>query len=171
MRAGDDLIYEERLSSKWTQAVFVAIMVPFLVYVLWRVITVAADAPSAVVFCLFAFFLFYSINYRTLTIRITRRSLKLVFGIFTWTVPLEDIRDCHLDEALPLLLRFGGAGIHFMWVHGRYRVSFNFLEYPRVVVGLKRRARLVKDVSFSTRRPQEVVRLIEGLLSATDTTG
>mgnify|MGYP000900013350 CR=1 FL=1 len=33
-------------------------------------------------------------------------------------------------------LRYGGAGIHFMSIRGRYRASFNFLEYPRVVIAL-----------------------------------
>ena len=169
MQAGDNLVYEERLSSQWTWVFFVALAVPFLLYVLWRVITIGADGPSAVVFCLFAFFLFYSLNYRTLTIRLTRLSLKLVFGIFTWTVPLDNVQDCRVDDELPLLLRFGGAGIHFMWVHGQYRVSLNFLEYRRVVIGLKKPAWLViRDVSFSTRRPREIVGLI---LSLTGTTG
>ena len=166
MQAGDDLLYEERLSSKWTQALFVALTAPFLLYVLWRLVAVGADAPTIVVFCVGAFFLFYSINYRTLRIRLTRKSLKLIFGIFAWTVPLHNVRNCRLDDDLPLLLRFGGAGIHFMWVHGRYRVSFNFLEYPRVVMGLKKRARLVWDVSFSTGRPTELIPLIRGLISA-----
>ena len=167
MQAGDELIYEERLSSKWTQVLFVVLTAPFLLYVLWRLITIGADAPSVVVFCLFAFFLFYSINYRMLVIRLTRVSLKLAFGIFRWTIPLENIGHCQLDDELPLLLRFGGAGIHFMWVHGRYRVSFNFLEYPRVVIRLKKRTWLiVRDVSFSTRRPTELVQLIRGLTAA-----
>ena len=135
MPSSSFLIYEESLSSKWTHGLFVALTVPLLVYVLWRVITIGADAPSAVVFCLFAFFLFYAINYRTLHIHITRVSLKLIFGLFTWTVPLNNVNDCRLDDELPLLLRFGGAGTHFMWVHGRYRVSFNFLEYPGLSYG------------------------------------
>jgi hypothetical protein len=38
---------------------------------------------------------------------------------------------------------------------------FNFLEYPRVVLALKQRKGLVRDIAFSTRRPQEVMRLIQ----------
>jgi hypothetical protein len=58
-------------------------------------------------------------------------------------------------------MRYGGAGIHWMMVHGRYRASFNFLEYPRVVVRFKQKRGLVQDVSFSTRQPEEVIRCIE----------
>jgi hypothetical protein len=43
-----------------------------------------------------------------------------------------------------------------MFVRGRYRASFNFLEHPRVVVALRGGAGPVRDVSFSTRRPEAV---------------
>ena len=60
-------------------------------------------------------------------------------------------------------MKYGGAGIHFMTVHNRYRASFNFLEYPRVVIAFKKKVGLVRDISFSTRRPEEVTRLIREL--------
>jgi hypothetical protein len=48
-----------------------------------------------------------------------------------------------------------------MMVNERYRASFNFLEYPRVVVALKRKRGPVQDVSFSTRQPEPVMSLIQ----------
>jgi hypothetical protein len=48
-----------------------------------------------------------------------------------------------------------------MLIRGRYRASFNFLEYPRVVIAFKRKVGPVKDISFSTRRPEELIKLIE----------
>jgi len=60
----------------------------------------------------------------------------------------------------------GGAGIHFMMIRKRYRASFNFLEYPRVVIALKRKVGPVQDISFSTRRPDDVLRLIREAVSA-----
>ena len=71
---------------------------------------------------------------------------------------MDNIESCKLDN-LPALNKYGGAGIHFMFVDGRYRASFNFLEYPRVVVALKKKGR-VQDISFTTRQPEEVLRLI-----------
>jgi hypothetical protein len=103
-------------------------------------------------------FFFYSLNYQKLKIHLTPGSLKLIFGIFHWTVPVEDIESCRLDNPPPIN-KYGGAGIHFMFVDGRYRASFNFLEYPRVVVALKGK-RKVRDISFSTRQPEEVLRLL-----------
>jgi hypothetical protein len=63
-------------------------------------------------------------------------------------------------------MRLGGAGIHFMLINKRYRASFNFLEHSRVVIALKRKVGPVRDISFSTRQPDEVLRLIQGAISA-----
>lgn len=41
-------------------------------------------------------------------IRLSSESLKLSFGVFTWTVPLDNIDECCLDE-IPVVMRLGGA--------------------------------------------------------------
>lgn len=87
-------------------------------------------------------------------------ALKPTFGIFTWIMPVDNIETSSLDE-LPVILRFGGAGIHFMLIRKRYRASFSFLEYPRVVIAFKRKTGPVQDISFSTRRPDEVLQTIQ----------
>jgi len=161
----DDLIYNERVSSSRTEALFLALTILFFLLLIWRVTAGSQDVLAAVFFCLFSLFFFYSVNYRTLTIRLTSESLKLTFGIFTWTVPLDNVEECCLD-AIPILMRLGGAGIHFMSIRKRYRASFNFLEHPRVVVAFKRKEGLVRDISFSTRRPDDVLRLIQEAISA-----
>jgi len=50
-------------------------------------------------------------------------------------------------------------------VDGRYRASFNFLEYPRVVIALRGKRR-VRDISFTTRQPDKVLRLIHKAAAA-----
>ena len=140
----------------------------FFTLLIWRVAARGLDI-LVVVFCfLFALFFFYALNYRTLTIRLTTKFLKLRFGIFTWNVPLDNIESCRLDE-IPVLMRMGGAGIHFMSIQKRYRASFNFLEHPRVVIALKNKRGPVCDISFSTRRPDDVLQLIEEAVSAKST--
>ena len=166
MKTNDNLIYNEKVSSKWTEVLFLALTILFSLLLIWRVISSNLDVLAVVFFCLFALFLFYSVNYRTLIVRITDESLKLIFGIFTWTVPFENIEQCQLDDDLPLLMKYGGAGIHFMLIRKRYRASFNFLEHSRVVIRLKRKAGLVKDISFSTCQPNELIQLIQGAISA-----
>lgn len=161
----DDLLYVERLSSNKTEAFFLALTILSLLLLIWRVNTSGLDVLAVAFTCFFIFFLFYSLNYRTLVIRLTQQTLKLTFGVFAWRVPLDNIEECRLDE-IPPFLRLGGAGIHFMMVRKRYRASFNFLEYPRVDIAFKRKVGLVRDISFSTRQPDEVIRQIREAVSA-----
>ena len=135
-----------------------------LVLGIWHMNWNGWDILSVVLFCLSGLFLFYMLNYRILIIRITAESVVLTFGIFTWSIPMENIDACRLDE-IPELMRFGGAGIHFMSVRRRYRASFNFLEYPRVVISLRKNIGPVRDISFSTRRPDEILQLIQDAVS------
>jgi len=155
----DKCNFTENITSNRTEALFLALTVVFLSLHLWRMSQVGLDFLAGLFLFLSLVFLFYSINYRTLTIQLNAASLRLKFGLFGWTVPLDNIETASLDE-LPALMKYGGAGIHFMTIRNRYRASFNFLEYPRVVIALKKKAGLVRDISFSTRRPEEIVGLI-----------
>ena len=168
MMLADEQIYTERVSSNRTELLFVALTLVFFTLLIWRVNAVSLDLLAGILFCFFCIFFFYSVNYRTLTIRLTSESLKLTFGIFTWNVPLDNVEECCLDD-IPMLMRMGGAGIHFMMIRKRYRASFNFLEHPRVVVAFKKKRGPVCDISFSTRRPDDVLQLIEEAISANST--
>lgn len=147
--------YEETVSSTRTQALFVALAVLFLLLLVWRATTGGFGYLTLAFLCLFGFFLFYSLNYRTLIIRMGPDCLDLQFGIFSWTVPWDIIGACHVDATS--MWRIGGAGVHFTVIGRRYRVFLNFLEFPRVVLSLKRPRGLVRDIAFSTRRPEEVL--------------
>jgi hypothetical protein len=164
MNINQNLLYEEKLSSRRTEALFLSLMTLFLVLLVWRVTSSGWDFLAILFFIFFGLFVFYSLNYLTLIIRLTPNSLALSFGIFAWTVRMEDIESCGLDN-LPAIKKYGGAGIHFMFVDNRYRASFNFLEYPRVVIGLRKKGR-VRDISFSTGRPDDVLRLIQETIAA-----
>jgi len=154
------VIYREQVVSLKTEVLFLALTIFFFLLFLWRVNAAGLDA-LAFLFVFFAIvFLFYCVNFRRLEILLTSEFLKLTFGVFRWRVPLENIAECQLDE-LPNLMKYGGAGIHFMMIRARYRASFNFLEYPRVVIALRRKAGPVRDISFSTRRPEELMSLLQ----------
>lgn len=163
------LIYNEKLSSKKTEVLFIALTLSFLFLFIWRVIAGSADFLTSIFLFFFVTFLFYSLNFRTLVIHLTSESLKLSFGIFSWTISLNNVDKIQPDDDLPMLMKYGGAGIHFMFIRNRYRASFNFLEHPRVVIGLKRKAGLVRDISFSTCQPNEIIRLMQGAISANKT--
>lgn len=153
-------IYRERVTSSRTEALFLTLTLLFFCFLIWRLFASGPDLFAVAFFCFFAFFFFYSVNFRTLIICLTPESLTLTFGVFKWRVPWENVAECRLDE-IPLLLKYGGAGIHFMSVRKRYRASFNFLEYPRIVIAFREKVGPVRDISFSTRRPEDVLRLIQ----------
>jgi hypothetical protein len=151
--------FQESLSSNRTEALFIALTIVFSVLSYWRMSAVGMTFLTGVFLFFALFFLFYSFNYRTLLIRLSEEALILRFGIFTWTIALTNIEDVYLCDIS--LWRIGGAGIHFTWIRGRYRAFFNFLEYPRVVVVLKEKKGPVKEVTFSTQFPDDVMKLIK----------
>lgn len=155
----EDYIYEEKLSSKRTTILFIILALSFLLLFLFRKMVAGFGWLAVVFFLLFCLFTFYVFNYRTLIIQLTPDVLRLTFGIFRWTMPIDTIEGCYLDEIS--LWRIGGAGIHFTSIRKRYRIFFNFLEYPRVVVKLKQKRGPVWDIAFSTRQPERVMMLIK----------
>ncbi len=155
--------YDERLSSGRTEVLFLVLTALFLELALRRRRARRTEgggrARIALAFyVLSAFFLFYTLNYRTLLIHLTPEALILRFGLFSWRVPMENIEHAALDEYS--LWRIGGAGIHFSWFQGRYRAMFNFLEYPRVVVSLRQKQGPVKEIAFSSQHPETVLDFI-----------
>jgi hypothetical protein len=152
----NDLQYHEILTSKKTIRLFLILSGVFFVLFLWRYLTTGVDFLTILFLSLFVFFLFYVINYRRLEICVTKDMLRLIFGLFNWRVRFDNIAGYKLDK-ISRFAYYGGAGIHFMWVKGRYRASFNFLEYPRVVVTFKNRIGPIRDLSFSTRNPDTLL--------------
>ena len=150
------LLYQEHISSKRTTALFATLTALSVLLLAWHLSRGSAGFLRGFLIFLVVFFLFSSLNYRMLHIQLTPQALKLRFGIFSWTVPLDNVAGVQHD-ALPWLMRNGGAGVHFMTIRGRYRVSFNVLEFPRVVVALRTKVGPVRDVSFTTRHPDQLI--------------
>ena len=155
------IIYHEKLTSIKTTMLFVMLTIVCFCLSIWRLLASSMNWLAVLLLSLACFFLFYSINYRILDIQLDTNSLKLQFGIFRWQVPLTNIAHFQLDDDIPWLMRNGGAGIHFMFVGGRYRGSFNFLEYPRVVISLRNKIGPVLDLSFSTSQPEQLLKHLE----------
>ncbi len=165
----NDILYNESVSSNKTSALFLALTLIFFLLFIWRVSAGGLEALAVVFLCFAGLFLFYSLNYRTLVIELTAEALKLTFGVFAWKVPLNNIAECSLDE-IPPFMKYGGAGIHFMFIRQRYRASFNFLEHPRIVIAFKKKVGPVRGISFSTRQPDDVLQLIQEAIAAKNVT-
>jgi hypothetical protein len=159
----DKEIYKEELSSPRTEALFVTITGVFLFLSVWNWLRADHNIWTVLSLIFFVFFLFYSLNYRTLIINLSPETLQLTFGIFTWRIAVANVESCYLDT--PSIGSIGGAGIHFTWIKGKYRAFFNFLEHPRVVVTLKKKKGPVQEIAFSTRHPEQVMQIIQSGLS------
>lgn len=166
----ENLLYEEKVASLRTSALFAGLSAVFILLLAWQLQQGRLGFQRGLLVVIVLFFLFSTLNYRALHIRLSATALKLKFGVFSWTVPLENVAGVEHDS-LPWLMRNGGAGVHFMLIRGRYRVSFNVLEYPRVVIALRRRAGPVVDVSFTTRHPHDVIERLEGALGVDPAAG
>ena len=158
--------YMERVISNKTSFLFIAFTVLFFALSLWRFISDGFNVLTGVFIFFSIFFLFYTINYRTLVIELTDESLKLSFGVFKWTIPINNILDCQLDDNLPLFMKYGGAGIHFIFIKKKYRASFNFLEYPRILISLKKKSGLVRYLSFTSTNPDMLMQQIQAAISS-----
>ncbi len=163
----NDLIYEERISSLRTEAVFVSLSILCLTLLAWRLIVSGAGTVAALFLFLSMFFIFYALNFRVLVVRMSEEGLRLKFGLFGWTVPWHTVAEAYPDETS--FWRIGGAGIHFSIISGRYRAMLNFLEHPRIVIEFKKKRGLVREVAFSTEKPNEILRIIEESIAGRDT--
>ena len=151
--------YSEELLSVKTLALFVLLTLVFLGLFGLNLLHNGWNGWAIAILCISIFFLFYVFNYRMLKISLTPETLKLSFGIITWAIALSNIEACYTDPTS--LWRIGGAGIHFKWINGKYRAFWNFLEYPRVVITLKKKKGLVQEIAFSTRQPDRVMEIIQ----------
>lgn len=162
----DELNYEERISSLRTEGVFVALTISCLALLVWRIVASGFGVIAVVFLFLTILFFFYALNYKVLVIRISTEGLRLKFGLFGWTVPWHTVAKAYTDETS--LWRVSGAGIHFSIISGRYRALLNFLEHPRVVIELKEKRGPVRDVAFSTERPDEIISIIDAYTAKRD---
>ena len=156
--------FHETLSSKLTTGLFIGLSAISGGLCAWRSLAIRFDGLAGVL-CFFAcFFAFYTVNYRKLVIKLSSDIPNLCFGVFHWRVHNENIASCRLDDQFNLIERYGGAGIHFMLVGGKYRAYFNFLDHPRVAITYKRSMGLVQEISFSTLEPDRFIKQVNQLI-------
>ncbi len=154
-----EIKYSEKVKSFKTTLLFLFLSVVFIYLTWWRVSAVGYRFLPGLFALLGLVFIFYVINYRTLEISIDSTHLKLKFGIISWKTPLTNIQDVCLDDS-PALIKYGGAGVHFAFVGGRYRAYFNFLEYPRLLIFFGEKQGWTEALVFSTRQPEQVLSVL-----------
>ena len=96
-------------------------------------------------------------NFRTLTISIDKSSITTSYGRISYRVALDNIESAFVDTNPGIV--YGGWGIRMARIKGRSALIYNVIAKPRVVLTLK--AGRFAQFAFSTRRPDEVISLIQ----------
>ena len=96
------------------------------------------------------------VNFSRLTIRMSPENITVGYGRITRQIPWENIESCYLDETSAIF--YGGVGIRFARIRGKWRLVYNIIATPRVVLSLK--AGRFQEFVFSTKNPDEVLSII-----------
>ena len=159
MQQFDAFLYEERITVWLFRAILGFVSAVFLFAALYQVLIGPIGenpAPNGLYILMALLFLALAITFSTLVITLSPRSVAVGFGIIKRTIPWELIERCYVDEVTSL--RYGGWGIRIGWVRGKWRLAFTIIGAPRVVLALKRGR--FKEFVFSTRHPDEVIRIV-----------
>uniref|UniRef100_A0A7C3EX09 Bacterial Pleckstrin homology domain-containing protein n=1 Tax=Candidatus Methanomethylicus mesodigestus TaxID=1867258 RepID=A0A7C3EX09_9CREN len=96
------------------------------------------------------------LTFSRLSITITGDGVKVGFGRIIKRFPWDAISGCYQDDASAV--RYGGYGIKGGKHKGKTRMVFNVTNAPRVVLVVK--GAKFDEFVFSTKRPDEVIRII-----------
>jgi len=148
------VIYEEKIFLKGQTLLLALISSVFISILIYQ----AVIGPVWFLLALFLLFLILTVSFSNLTIRITSQGVSLEYGILKLNIPWENIEDCYLDNAP--IFRYGGWGVRVSRVGGKWRLVFNpVFGSPRVVLLLKEGK--FKEIVFSTRNPEEVIKTVK----------
>jgi hypothetical protein len=163
----EEALYEERISVWSFRAILGFVSAVFLFAALYQVLIGPIGenpAPNGLYILMALLFLALAITFSTLIIKLTPHSVVVGFGMIKRTIPWDLIERCYMDEVSSL--RYGGWGIRIGRVRGKWRLVFNIIGAPRVVLALKRGG--FDEFVFSTRHPDEMVRIIRQRIGRMD---
>ncbi len=152
-------VYEERIFSGWlTVIVGAASAVLFGVFLYQRLVGSVGThpAPDWILLAVALLLLVITVNFAILTVKITLRGISVGYCIVRHNIPWGNVADCYQDKASTV--RYGGFGIRLGLVNGTWRLVYNTIGDPRVVIQ-KRQGR-IREFVFSTRNPEGVIRAI-----------
>ncbi len=168
-----DTQYEETLPFPLITVVMVVLLLIALqmlsLFVVQMVAGPIGDPPAPDWFYLVMFIFMMAItflvaNFRVLVIRITGQSVTVAYGLIKRTIPWGDIESGCRDESSPL--GYGGWGARIARIEGRWRLAFNVIGAPGVVLRLRKGR--VREFMFSTKKPEQVLAIIARQTGAGD---
>ena len=153
-------IYEEKIFLKWTVSILTVFLAVFLFLLCYQILVGPIGTnPAPNCFYLFMFLLFLGvmINFSILKIRMTPGYFSVSYGIIKYSILWENIEDCSLDDVSTF--KYGGWGIRMAQVKGKWRLVYNVIGGPRIVLSLKKGR--FKEFVFSTKNPEEVIKIVK----------
>ena len=155
-----NVLHSEKVRSNKTSQLFLILAIIFFTLFGWRLSVVGFRFVPGLSAFLGLFFILYVINYRVLKITITDQTLILKFGLISWRTEIKNVK-LSMSYDPPFWIKFGGAGVHFAMVDGDYKAFYNFLEYPRVLIGFHKKQGWVQSLVFTTRQPDKILEILE----------
>jgi hypothetical protein len=149
-------IYEERIYSRWLTialGIVTCILFSFIVYQRLEGPVGTRPAPDWVLVAIALLLLAVTVNFATLTIKLTTGGISVGYGIIRHNIPWGNVAGCYQDKASTVW--YGGFGIRLGLVNGKWRLVYNTIGNPRVVI--RKRQGKVQEFVFSTRNPDEVI--------------
>ena len=153
-------VYEESRFSTRLTAILATITVLVFALVVYQFLTEPDELRSmlgVISVVLLVLFATLTVNFRRLSVHITDESVTIGYGVFRSEVPWRHIEGCSVDETSTL--RYGGWGIRVTRVGGSWRLVYNTMDDPRVVMAVS--TGRFREIAFSTRDPETVVEIIE----------
>jgi len=156
-------IYKETmpfLLAKLVMGMFVAIALLFLGLFAYQVLVgpvgdnPAPDWVYLLMFLWFAGFTALVSNFNKLAIAITAQSITVGFGAFKRVIPWNNVNSCYLDHA-SAIGSYGGWGMRIGKVKGKWRLVYNVIGCPAVVLELEKGR--FREFVFSTKNPDGVI--------------
>ena len=161
---GEQLIYQEKVSSSWITLILALIAAVFLVMFVYQVTTGPIGkrpAPNWFLFIMFVLFVALTFNFSHINIKITPEHITVSYGIASRRLRWSDINDCYIDD-VPAI-SYGGWGIRIAKVRGKLRLVYNTIGGPRVVLSLSKGK--INEFVFSTKNPEVIISMIKQKIS------
>jgi hypothetical protein len=161
-----DYIYEEKVFAKIIGGMLGAVTVMMVIILIWQVMFTSLDEVEwlpILFITMFFLFLFLTLTFSRLIIRVSFQGVTVSFGIIKKSIPWENIEGIEIDETSAI--KYGGAGIRTARIKGEWVLVYNVIGGPRCALRLKEGR--FKRFVFSTKNPEEVVNVIKGQMALT----
>lgn len=157
MQAGR--VYEERIFSLLTTVIMTIVCGAMLFMFFYQLLVGPVGTrpmPDWFFLVMLLVFLAVGLNFARLTVRIDQRGISVAYGIINHNIRWENAVECYRDESSSL--RYGGWGIRFGRVDGKWRLVFNVIGGDRVVI--KKNRGVWDEFVFSTGNPEAVIEAV-----------